>query len=130
MPTNPAELDDDVLKTGEASLKLIGALLYHHKSEDRGRHVFRDKTNSGRRRRQNMLFGIFSLLLCRFCVVIGSSGGNIRAVLAKHLRVLIYNGDADDCVPYHGNEEWTTSLASKGLLVEKSAWHPWFNVLN
>ena len=46
--------------------------------------------------------------------------------LAKHLRVLIYNGDADDCVPYHGNEEWTTSLASKGLLVEKSAWHPWY----
>ena len=32
VPTNPAELDDDVLKTGEASLKLIGALLYHHKS--------------------------------------------------------------------------------------------------
>lgn len=46
--------------------------------------------------------------------------------LAKHLRVLIYNGDADDCVPYHGNEEWTTDLASQGLLVEKSPWHPWY----
>ena len=46
--------------------------------------------------------------------------------LAKHLRVLIYNGDADDCVPYHGNEEWTTKLASEGHLVEKSSWHPWY----
>ena len=25
--------------------------------------------------------------------------------LAKHLRVVIYNGDADACVPYVGNEE-------------------------
>ena len=46
--------------------------------------------------------------------------------LAKHLRVLIYNGDADDCVPYHGNEEWTTDLEEKGILTEKSAWHPWY----
>jgi len=46
--------------------------------------------------------------------------------LVKQLRVLIYNGDADDCVPYHGNEEWTTNLADQGMLKEKKAWHPWY----
>ena len=46
--------------------------------------------------------------------------------LAKDLRVLIYNGDADDCVPYKGNEEWTTSLKTAGVLKEKHAWHPWY----
>ena len=46
--------------------------------------------------------------------------------LVKQLRVLIYNGDADDCVPYHGNEEWTTNLADQGVLKEKKAWHPWY----
>jgi hypothetical protein len=47
--------------------------------------------------------------------------------LAQKLRVLIYNGDADDCVPYHGNEEWTTGLEAQGVLAEKKAWHPWYN---
>jgi hypothetical protein len=46
--------------------------------------------------------------------------------LATKLRVLIYNGDADDCVPYHGNEEWTTYLASNGQLTEETSWHPWY----
>ena len=46
--------------------------------------------------------------------------------LAQKLRVLIYNGDADDCVPYHGNEEWTTYLAANGQLKEETAWHPWY----
>lgn len=46
--------------------------------------------------------------------------------LATKLRVLIYNGDADDCVPYHGNEEWTTYLASQGQLKEDTSWHPWY----
>jgi carboxypeptidase C (cathepsin A) len=45
--------------------------------------------------------------------------------LVKQIRVLIYNGDADDCVPYKGNEEWTTRLADEGVLAEKAAWHPW-----
>jgi len=47
------------------------------------------------------------------------------ALLAK-LRILIYNGDADACVPYVGNEEWTAGLAAQGLLVEAKAWHPWY----
>lgn len=46
--------------------------------------------------------------------------------LVKKYRILVYNGDADACVPYKGNEEWTTGLAAKGLLSEKSAWHPWY----
>ena len=25
-----------------------------------------------------------------------------------------------------GNEEWTTSLETKGIVAEKKAWHPWF----
>ena len=45
--------------------------------------------------------------------------------LMKKIRVLIYNGDADACVPYKGNEEWTTGLAAQGYMEEKSAWHPW-----
>lgn len=46
--------------------------------------------------------------------------------LVNHIRVLIYNGDADDCVPYKGNEEWTTSMAAQGHVTEKKAWHPWY----
>ena len=46
--------------------------------------------------------------------------------LAKKLRVLIYNGDSDACVPYKGNEEWTTGLAAQGVISEHKAWHPWF----
>lgn len=46
--------------------------------------------------------------------------------LVKKMRVLIYNGDSDACVPYKGNEEWTTSLETKGIVTEKKPWHPWF----
>ena len=45
--------------------------------------------------------------------------------LASKIRVLIYNGDADTCVPYNGNEEWTTGLAKAGVLTKKQDWHPW-----
>ena len=37
------------------------------------------------------------------------------------LRVLIYSGDHDMCVPHTGSEAWTRGL---GLKV-KQAWHPW-----
>jgi hypothetical protein len=46
--------------------------------------------------------------------------------LVQKMRVLIYNGDSDACVPYKGNEEWTTSLETKGIVTEKKPWHPWF----
>jgi carboxypeptidase C (cathepsin A) len=46
--------------------------------------------------------------------------------IVKQIRVLIYNGDADDCVPYKGNEEWTEGLASDGIIKRTKDWHPWF----
>jgi len=47
--------------------------------------------------------------------------------LLQKIRVLIYNGDADSCVPYIGNEQWTTDLAQKGVVTEKEAWRPWYS---
>ena len=46
--------------------------------------------------------------------------------LIKQIRVLIYNGDADSCVPYLGNEEWTTSMVDQGVVTEQQPWHPWY----
>jgi len=47
--------------------------------------------------------------------------------LAKKIRVLIYNGDADACVPYIGNEDWVLGLEDQGVLTETSAWTPWYH---
>ena len=41
-------------------------------------------------------------------------------------RVLIYNGDADACVPYIGNQEWTTGMHTQGVVTASKAWHPWY----
>jgi hypothetical protein len=46
--------------------------------------------------------------------------------LSKKIRVLIYNGDADACVPYNGNEDWIGSLEAKGDLTQTKAWTPWY----
>lgn len=46
---------------------------------------------------------------------------SIYPTLIKSLRVLIYNGDVDACVPYVGNEQWTSKM---GFPV-KSGWHSW-----
>lgn len=46
--------------------------------------------------------------------------------LVRKIRVLIYNGDADACVPYNGNEEWIGSFEEKGILKETAPWTPWF----
>lgn len=40
--------------------------------------------------------------------------------------MLIYNGDADACVPYNGNEDWIASLEEKGDLEEQQPWTPWY----
>jgi len=50
--------------------------------------------------------------------------------LVKKIRVLIYNGDADACVPYNGNEEWIGELESQGVLKEEKPWTPWFTSNN
>jgi len=46
------------------------------------------------------------------------------------LRVLIYNGQADACVPYNGNEQWISMLEEQGILQEVKAWEPWFTTHN
>jgi len=46
--------------------------------------------------------------------------------LSAKLRVLVYNGDADACVPYKGNEEWIGMLEKRGVLTEAKAWRPWY----
>jgi len=56
----------------------------------------------------------------------GPASVTLWPTLAKRLRVLIYNGDADACVPYIGNEEWIASLETSGVLAEKDAWRPWY----
>ena len=47
--------------------------------------------------------------------------------IIKNMRVLIYNGDADLCVPYLGNEQWTSSMVDLGVAVETEPWHPWYD---
>lgn len=44
-----------------------------------------------------------------------------KSTLIPNIRVLIFNGDADCCVPYVGNEWWTSSL---NMDVEKP-WRAW-----
>jgi carboxypeptidase C (cathepsin A) len=44
-----------------------------------------------------------------------------KSTLIPKIRVLIFNGDVDCCVPYKGNEWWTSSL---GLKVEQP-WRAW-----
>jgi len=56
----------------------------------------------------------------------GPASITLYPTLVKKMRVLIYNGDADACVPYKGNEEWTEGLATAGVIKENKAWHPWF----
>jgi len=43
------------------------------------------------------------------------------AELIKNIRVLIYNGDADACVPWIGNYEWVRSMN----IPESNPWSPW-----
>ena len=56
----------------------------------------------------------------------GPASVTLWPFLATRLRVLIYNGDADGCVPYKGNVEWIGDLETAGSLAEKDSWRPWF----
>jgi len=51
----------------------------------------------------------------------GSLLPNYRYQLVPFIRVMIFNGDADACVPYNGNEWWTSNL---GVPVAKP-WTSW-----
>lgn len=59
-------------------------------------------------------------------VLSGPASITLYPELVKKLRVLIYNGQADGCVPYIGNEDWIALLESQGILQETSPWTPWF----
>jgi len=56
----------------------------------------------------------------------GPASVTLYPELVKKLRILIFNGDADACVPYIGNEEWISDLESQGVFTESKAWTPWF----
>uniref|UniRef100_A0A7S1FH13 Carboxypeptidase n=1 Tax=Noctiluca scintillans TaxID=2966 RepID=A0A7S1FH13_NOCSC len=55
----------------------------------------------------------------------GPASVTLYPELVKKLHVLIYNGDADACVPYNGNEQWIGELEGRGILQETKAWAPW-----
>jgi hypothetical protein len=55
----------------------------------------------------------------------GPASVTLYPTLIKSMRVLIYNGDADSCVPYVGNQEWTSGMVDKGVVSEVKPWHPW-----
>jgi len=56
----------------------------------------------------------------------GPASITVYPELAKKIRIMIYNGDADLCVPMAGNEEWITDLEEQGVLKQAKAWRPWF----
>jgi carboxypeptidase C (cathepsin A) len=57
----------------------------------------------------------------------GPASVTLYPELIKAIRVLIYNGDADSCVPYVGNQEWTSSMVDQGVVTELKPWHPWYS---
>merc|ERR1712146_849678 len=56
----------------------------------------------------------------------GPASVTLYPELVKKLRIFIYNGDADACVPYIGNEEWIGNLEKDGVFTESKAWTPWY----
>mmetsp|Transcript_47126 Transcript_47126/g.102529 ORF Transcript_47126/g.102529 Transcript_47126/m.102529 type:complete len:500 (-) Transcript_47126:117-1616(-) len=56
----------------------------------------------------------------------GPASVTIYPSLAQKVRLLIYNGDSDACVPYNGNEEWIGGLEDQGVLKQSKAWTPWY----
>ena len=45
--------------------------------------------------------------------------------LVAKLRVLIFSGDNDACVPYIGSQAWTSELAESNGWDTAQPWHPW-----
>ena len=56
----------------------------------------------------------------------GPDGFQLYPYLVTKIRVLIYSGDIDACVPNLGSQMWTTALGKQGVLNETQPWHPWF----
>ena len=47
--------------------------------------------------------------------VAGPASVTLYPSLIGKIRILIYNGDADSCVPYKGNAEWIADIEATGL---------------
>lgn len=56
----------------------------------------------------------------------GPASITLYPFLAQNLRMLVYSGDSDSCVPYKGTEESINMLESQGILSQTSAWRPWY----
>ena len=52
---------------------------------------------------------------------------DIYPELLSKYRIVIYNGAVDACVPYNGNEDWTSAMAeSLGMTpIKGEVWRPW-----
>jgi len=46
--------------------------------------------------------------------------------LMKKLRMILFNGDADACVPYNGYEDLLGILQDNKVLEQSVAWTPWY----
>jgi len=51
----------------------------------------------------------------------GSLLPNYKYQIIPFIRTLIFNGDADDCIPYNGNEWWTSNLG----IPQTRGWLAW-----
>lgn len=50
---------------------------------------------------------------------------SIYPSLIKNYRVLVFNGDVDACVPYNGNEQWTSGMGYN-YKEGTNGWRPWY----
>ena len=46
-------------------------------------------------------------------------------LLVANIKVVVYNGDWDACVPFTDNEGWTSGMAKSMGLPTAKEWHPW-----
>lgn len=56
----------------------------------------------------------------------GPASVTLYPELMKKLRILLYSGDADACVPYNGYEEMLLSFEHQGIINETKPWSPYF----
>lgn len=67
--------------------------------------------------------------ICSSKINYSSTASNLPGLvypgLLKQIRVLIFNGDVDACVPYNDNQIWTSGMAVAQSYPVTAAWHPW-----
>merc|ERR1712080_120115 len=57
---------------------------------------------------------------------VGPASQTLYPELAQRIRLLLYSGDADSCVPYTGTEDMLMNFEGRGIIKETNAWAPWF----